>query len=137
MTEAKKKPPNAGKGRVAGVPNKVTSEAREAYRNLVEWAAPKMRGWLEKTAEGVKLRDADGNETNKYVVFPDPGRALDLVAKLSDFVLPRLGRIEHAGEVIHRHAKEMSDDQLLSIASGSSDRAADAPERSQEPPGVH
>ena len=43
-----RKPPNAGKGRIKGVPNKVTTAAKEAYalafeglggvQGLVEWA---------------------------------------------------------------------------------------------------
>jgi hypothetical protein len=75
----KRKPPNAGKGRVKGVPNKTTAVGREAYRNLMDWAAPKMQRWLESVAK------------------KDPGRALDIVAKLSEYVLPKLSRTEHTG----------------------------------------
>lgn len=49
----KPKPPNAGKGRVAGVPNKVTSMAKEAMAKLADGMAPEVQVWLRQVALGV------------------------------------------------------------------------------------
>jgi hypothetical protein len=79
---------NAGKGRPKGSPNKVTREFRETVRKLLEDNAENVGRWLTLVAEG------DGSEHGK----PDPGKALDLVAKLAEFAAPKLGRVEHTGE---------------------------------------
>lgn len=64
-------------GRVAGTPNKVTLEFREALNNLLNFAAPQMVEWLERVAE------------------TDPAKALDQMGKLAEYVHPKLGRIEN------------------------------------------
>jgi hypothetical protein len=79
---------NAGKGRPKGSPNKVTREFRETVRKLLEDNADNVGRWLLLVAEG------DGSENGK----PDPGKALDLMAKLAEFAAPKLGRLEHTGE---------------------------------------
>jgi hypothetical protein len=40
------------------------------------------------------VAEGDGTDDNP----PDPGKALDLVAKLAEFAAPKLGRVEHAGD---------------------------------------
>lgn len=84
----KRKPPNAGKGRVKGVPNKATTDARKTFQMLLEWAAPQMQEWLAKVAK------------------KNPDRALAHVENLADFCIPRLGRIEHTGEITHRDVSD-------------------------------
>lgn len=74
-------------GRVAGVPNKATTEFRQTITSLLEKNAPKVDLWLQQVAEG------DGEN-----VKPDPGRALDLLAKLAEYAAPKLNRTEHVGE---------------------------------------
>lgn len=66
-------------GRPKGVPNKATAEAREALRMLVTTNLPKMQEWLNSVA------------------LDDPARAIDLVLKMSEFVLPKLARQELTG----------------------------------------
>jgi hypothetical protein len=72
----KRKPPNAGKGRVKGVPNKVTADVRRAFTMLLEGATSDLQAWLGRVAK------------------KDPGRALDLVAKFAEYHIPKLSRTE-------------------------------------------
>lgn len=46
-------PPNAGRGRVKGVPNKVTKAAREAMAQLADEKANELGEWLTMAAYGV------------------------------------------------------------------------------------
>jgi hypothetical protein len=115
----RKKPPNAGKGRVAGVPNRLTADARQAFSDLLNGSIPRMQAWLDRVATS------------------DPGRALDTVLKLAEFCIPRLGRIEHTGELTHKHTREMSDAELTSIAAGGSAGAADTAQGEDPDSSVH
>jgi hypothetical protein len=72
----------AGPGRPKGVPNRVTVDFRETVRRLLDDNAANVGVWLEQVASG----GADGK--------PDPGRALDLLAKLAEYAAPKLGRVE-------------------------------------------
>ena len=70
------------------VPNKNTEEIREAYQFLVEKNLKKMSTWLNKV----------GKE--------DPAKALELIHKFSDFLLPKLNRTEITKD--HDPVKHMS-----------------------------
>ena len=92
------KPTNAGafkkgekrpnQGRPPGMPNKATTEFRDTVRRLLDSNADNVGRWLTLVAEG------DGSENGR----PDPGKALDLLAKLAEFAAPKLNRTEHAGD---------------------------------------
>jgi len=66
-------------GRPKGKPNKTTSEIREAYQLLVENNLENMTLWLTDVA-------ADS-----------PEKAMDLMLKLSEYMIPKLARQEVTG----------------------------------------
>lgn len=66
-------------GRKKGVPNKQTAEIREAYQRLTEANLENMTHWLQSIA-------AD-----------DPAKAMDMMLKLSEFIIPKLARQELTG----------------------------------------
>lgn len=66
-------------GRQKGSPNKATRDVREAFASLLERNAPKFDGWLNE------------------VGAEDPARALDIVAKLAEYHVPKLQRTEVTG----------------------------------------
>lgn len=74
-------------GRAPGTPNKATTEFRNTVTALLEGNAQNVAQWLSDVA--------NGNESKG--LKPDPGRALDLVAKLAEYAAPKLARVEHAG----------------------------------------
>ena len=87
-TTDKRRPPRAGMGRPKGAINKVTKEFRETVRQLLENNSENVGRWLLLVADG------DGTDHGR----PDPGKALDLLAKLAEFAAPKLGRVEHVGD---------------------------------------
>lgn len=74
-------------GRQKGSPNRVTTEFRDTVRRLLEDNSDNVGRWLTAVAEG------DGQS-----VKPDPGKALDLIAKLAEFAAPKLARTEVVGD---------------------------------------
>lgn len=82
----REKRPKTG-GRAPGTPNKVTKEFRETVTKLLSDNADNVALWLEQVATG-------GANPDKA----DPGKALDLMAKLAEFAAPKLARTEHVGD---------------------------------------
>jgi hypothetical protein len=73
-----KRPPGAG--RKKGKPNKHTTNMRIAYTHFVEGNIPKFQTWLNRVAKH------------------SPAEALNIVARFSEFCLPKLMRAEVTGE---------------------------------------
>jgi hypothetical protein len=72
--------PNINKnGRPPGSPNKQTRDIRQAYQNLVEMNLENMTTWLASVAA------------------EDPEKAMDLMLKLSEYIIPKLARQEVVG----------------------------------------
>ena len=65
-----------GSGKKKGTPNRVTTEMREALLVFVEVNMPKLQIWIDRIAED------------------DPAKAFDLFIKMTEFVLPKLARID-------------------------------------------
>ena len=82
-----------GAGRKAGTPNKVTTEAREAVKALLDANLPYLQTWIYNTAEGLK-----DDETGKYIILPNPGKACDIVQNLVEYSVPKLARTEVVGD---------------------------------------
>lgn len=81
-------PPNAGKGRPKGAPNKATKAFRETVQSLLDKNSENVAVWLQAVADG----DPDNN------VKPAPEKALDLLAKLAEYAAPKLSRTEVTGQ---------------------------------------
>jgi hypothetical protein len=65
----------------------VTAEFRHTVQMVLDANIDNVGRWLTLVAEG------DGEN-----VKADPGKALDLLAKLAEFAAPKLARTEHVGE---------------------------------------
>jgi hypothetical protein len=79
-------------GRPKGIPNKVTQEARELVKNILDANLPKIQEWLELTANGIK------DDNDKYIVYPNPAKACDIVQNLIEYTVPKLARTEMVGD---------------------------------------
>ena len=82
-----------GPGRKRGVPNKATTEFRQTVQQLLDDNRKNVAVWLRQVAKGEKPTKA-----RPMGVPADPGRALDLLAKLAEYAAPKLARTEHVGD---------------------------------------
>jgi len=95
-------------GRLAGTPNKATSEAREAISQILDGNVHKLKEWLDEVAEGIKVVRfaADGSEYEEYVVKPNPAKAFDMLHSLLEFQVPKLTRMQLSGHESDSKATE-------------------------------
>lgn len=80
-------------GRVAGTPNKATREAREAVKALLDANLPYLQAWLQTTADGIF-----DDQSGKWIVLPNPGKACDIVQNMVEYAVPKLARTEVVGD---------------------------------------
>ena len=64
-----------------GIPNKTTQEIRDAFQLLIENNQDKMQLWLTETA------------------IEEPARALEIILKMSEYIVPKLSRSEVKAEI--------------------------------------
>jgi len=83
-----KKGQKAGPGRPKGALNKATVEFKQTVQALLDDNRDNVATWLKSVAEG----------DSAHKIKPDPGKALDLMAKLAEFAAPKLGRTEVVGD---------------------------------------
>lgn len=79
-------------GRVAGVPNRATAEAREAIARFVDGNAHRLQEWLDRVADGVK------DDDDKFIVEPNPEKAFTLFQSVIEYHVPKLQRTELTGK---------------------------------------
>jgi hypothetical protein len=89
MTE-KRKPPNAGKGRVKGVPNKVTATARKVMQMVADGRGEDFIRWMDETASGQRGKKG-------WSRAPNPEGAARLYLQALEFTVPKLARTELTG----------------------------------------
>ena len=80
-------------GRKAGIPNKATTEAREAVKAILDSNLPFIQSWIQSTAEGI-YDDLAG----KWIVQPNPAKACEIVQNLVEYSVPKLARTEVVGD---------------------------------------
>lgn len=80
-------------GRVAGVPNKATTEARLAIAKFVDDNAHRLQAWLDEIAA-----DKVDPETKAIVRFGDPEKAFSLFQSVIEYHVPKLARTEMTGD---------------------------------------
>ena len=80
-------------GRKAGIPNKATTEAREAIKALLDSNLPYIQSWIQSTAEGIY-----DDKAGKYIVQPNPAKACEIVQNLVEYSVPKLARTEVVGD---------------------------------------
>jgi len=101
----KYKPGQSGNpiGRPKGLPNKATASAREAIAVFVDGNAGRLQGWLDKIADGVPRRDAQGihmvdqQGNTIWDIPPNPEKAFTLFQSVVEYHVPKLGRQELTG----------------------------------------
>lgn len=76
VESAKRKPPNAGKGRKRGVPNKATGDVRTVIAKIAEKNASKIDAWLARIGR------------------KNPAKAMDLYLRMLEYHIPKLVRTE-------------------------------------------
>tara|TARA_B100001564_G_C20658897_1_gene680592 strand:- start:375 stop:662 length:288 start_codon:yes stop_codon:yes gene_type:complete len=64
-----------------GIPNKTTAEIRNAFQLLVEDNLDNMKVWLSDVAQ------------------EDPERALEIILKMSEYIVPKLSRTEVKADI--------------------------------------
>ena len=84
-------------GRQKGTPNKATMAAREAISEFVDGNAHRLTGWLDTVANGVKRVDPETGE-EEYLIPPNPAKAFDLFQSVVEYHVPKLARMEVAGD---------------------------------------
>ena len=75
-------------GRAAGVPNKVTAQAREAIAMFVDGNAHRLTQWLDDVANGIPEAD----------IKPNPAKAFELFQSVVEYHVPKLARTEITGK---------------------------------------
>ncbi len=68
-------------GRPPGIPNKATTDFRESVKKLLDDCGPELAGWVARVAE------------------KNPQRAVDCLAALAEYAVPKQSRVTHVGDV--------------------------------------
>jgi hypothetical protein len=108
-------------GRKPGVPNKATTEFRQTVRQLLEDNSANVGKWLTEVATGVPVVDDKGKPVpGKWIVPPDPDKALQRLTGLAEYAAPKLARTELVGDPdnpVQVSASSMTDEALIGLIS--------------------
>ena len=85
-------------GRTKGTPNKVTAEQRAIVKALLDKKMPELEQMIDETRFGIEIEKQTEQGTVVGRLNADPKGAADLMLKLMEFSIPKLGRVEHTGE---------------------------------------
>lgn len=107
-------------GRKPGTPNKATVEFRQTVRELLENNSSNVGKWLDQVANGVPARDAATGDVipGKWIVEPDPDKALQRLTGLAEYAAPKLARTEVVGDPdapVAVKAQHMTDEALMQM----------------------
>ena len=83
--------PKYGGGRAKGTRNRVSQEFRETVAQLLDDNRENIGKWLAQVADGTIQILESGQVVGDP---PNPGKALDLIAKLAEYAAPKLTRAE-------------------------------------------
>ncbi len=85
-----------------GIPNKSTANAREAIARFVDGNSDRLQGWLDEIA-------ADERQGARA--------AMACFLEVLEYHVPKLARIEHAGDLtVKKDAADLTDAELAAIA---------------------
>jgi hypothetical protein len=84
-------------GRKKGVPNRVTTEQRHLVKALLDKKMPELEAMIDETRYGIEIEKQTEQGTVVGRLNADPKGAADLMLKLMEFSIPKLGRQEHVG----------------------------------------
>lgn len=116
-----------GSGRLPGVPNKATADARAAIAKFVDGNAHRLQKWLDEVAEGKPMLGADGQQLFDdagrplWVVPPNPEKAHNMFQSVIEYHVPKLARSELTGAnggmigIAAVDLKGLSDDDLAAM----------------------
>ena len=84
-------------GRKRGVPNKLTSIAKQSFLATFGHLEKDIRRWIQETGDGFTAIHflADGEQIP--YLEKNPGKAADLMLRMAEFHFPKLGRTEVTG----------------------------------------
>jgi len=86
-------------GRIAGTPNKASSDSRRAITEFIEGNVEKLTEWLNTVSAGIRRVDPEtGKETHEFLVRPNPAKAFDMFMSVVEYSVPKLARTEIISE---------------------------------------
>jgi len=95
------------RGRPKGSQNKVRAEAKQVFAMILQEMAPEAKEWLRECAQGIEIEKTNPDGTTVNGRFgADPGKAVDLLLKMSEFYFPKLARVE-------KGIADASDEELI------------------------
>lgn len=92
------KPGERRGGRKKGVPNKLTSTAKQAFLATFGKLEKDVERWIKETGDGFEAVHFLADGTQIPYTEKNPGKAADLMLRMAEFHFPKLGRTEVTGK---------------------------------------